>query len=239
MKMKFSFQFQRLNGVFEMKNFFITGTDTGVGKTTVSVALLRAFQKQGHTTAAMKPLATGCVLQNGLWVSEDNQQLQAAATAKQTSEYASPFYFGPPTAPSLAATFSGVALTAKKITNYIQDTLKTISCDVVLIEGVGGWQVPLNEHETMADVVSQLDFPVILVAGLRLGCINHALLTYKAIQAKGLSCVGWVANRIDPSMLYVEETIETIKKNLPVSCLGVLPYRSQVIQTFASSLCNL
>lgn len=206
-----------------MKVFFITGTDTGVGKTTYGVSLLQTFQKHGFTTAALKPVATGCILKDGVWVSEDHEQLQAAATVKQTIQMASPFYFELPTAPSIAAASSNFLLSSEKIIQYIQNVLQNCSADVMVIEGIGGWQVPLNQTETMADVVAQLGLPAILVVGVRLGCINHALLTSKAIQAMGVTAVGWIANCIDLNMIRITETIETLKTHLAMPCLEVLP----------------
>lgn len=196
-----------------MKIFFITGTDTGVGKTTCGILLLKAFQKQGFTTAALKPVATGCVWRNGVWISTDQEQLQAAV---------SPFYFEWPTAPSIAAAASHVVLSAEKIITYIKNAIQNCSADVMLIEGIGGWQVPLNSKETMADVVIGLGLPVILVVGMRLGCINHAILTHNAIQVAGVPAVGWIANCIDPNMHYIPETIETLKTYLTMPCLGMV-----------------
>lgn len=204
------------------KAFFVTGTDTGVGKTLITSALLHAYGSKGLTTAGMKPVAAGCNRQNGRLVSEDVAMLMAAANVSADAELHNPYVFEPPIAPHIAAQQANETIRPRRILDAYQ-ALTTIA-DVVVVEGVGGFCVPLAEQFDTADLAQMLNIPVVLVVGLRLGCINHALLTVEAIQARGLELAGWVANRIDPAMAASEQNIHTLEHYMPAPCLGVVPH---------------
>lgn len=208
-----------------MKRFtaFITGTDTEVGKTFITAGLLKAFEKQGYTTLGLKPVSAGCeVTEDGLR-NEDALALQQAATEKVVYEVVNPVAYEPAIAPHIAAMEKGKLLTASSLEGFVRGALLK-PAKVKLIEGAGGWFTPLNYRETLADLVKKLEVPVILVVGMRLGCLNHALLTVAALQASGLRLAGWVANQIDPEMSRYEENLETLKQMIDAPCLGEVPF---------------
>lgn len=200
---------------------FITGTDTGVGKTYVCVQLLQFFNKLGYSTLGIKPIASGCDLINQQLYSSDALALQQAASVKVNYELINPIRFLEPIAPHLAAQRIGQRITVTKLDGILEKSLQ-IPADITLIEGIGGWLVPLNNVETMADWVSYTNFSVILVVGIRLGCLNHALLTTAAIESKKLPFIGWIANCLDPRQLFIQEQIQTLQKQLSPPCLGIL-----------------
>lgn len=171
---------------------FITGTDTGVGKTFVTCALLHAFAAQGQRVVGMKPVASGCHQQHGKLVSEDVEQLLAASNVALPQDLVNPYTFEPPIAPHIAAARAGVEISIPHILQCFEQLQQ--HADTVIVEGVGGFCVPLNDREDTADLALRLNLPVIMVVGLRLGCINHALLTAEVIYQKGLILAGWVAN---------------------------------------------
>lgn len=195
--------------------FFVTGTDTGAGKTFVSCQLLRAAQQRGCTTLGLKPLAAGAEKICGEWRNEDAVLLQQAATVKLPYASINPFCFELAAAPHLAAQKAESSLSAKDITQNISNVLSESDFDYAIIEGAGGWRVPLNETETFADAIKLLQIPVILVVGMKLGCINHALLTAEAIKADGVSLHGWVANDLGNPMPMLAENIATLESLLP------------------------
>ncbi len=206
--------------------FFVTGTDTGIGKTTVSCLLLRAYAAQGMKAIGMKPVASGCERVGGVLLSEDVALLQAAGNVHAPRNVTNPYAFEPPLAPHIAAARAGTEIRLP----VILDAFKTLQsmADVVIVEGVGGFCVPLNARQNTADMAVGLDLPVILVVGMRLGCINHALLTAEAIRSRGLQLVGWVANRIDPGMAAFEENMATLDALLGAPCLVVADYQKAV-----------
>lgn len=211
-----------------MKRYFIIGTDTDCGKTYVTCQLLRYFQRQGHRVRALKPVASGCVEQDGIWVCEDVQQLQAHNGGFDGIVCAWPFK--PPISPHLAAREAGVQLSARAITDFCcapHDDL-----DYLLIEGAGGLMVPLNEQETWLDVLRLSGLPVILVVGMRLGCINHALLTAFALKTQGIDCAGWIANGIDPDMLAVPGNMETLCERMDMPLLATVAHGGAINLTF-------
>lgn len=202
---------------------FVTGTDTGIGKTYVSVALIHALRAAGKRVLAMKPVASGCEktpdgLRNG-----DALALQAAASERRPYADINPYAFEPPLAPHIAAACAGTTIDMELIARHCNSLAQT--ADVVVVEGVGGWYVPLDETHTLADLARHLRARVILVVGMRLGCINHALLTATAIEHAGLSVSGWIANTIDPRMDALEENLAALKTRIAAPCLGRLPYR--------------
>ncbi len=202
--------------------YFVTGTDTGVGKTTVSCMLLRAYAAQGLRAVGMKPVAAGCDEIHGELLSEDVARLQAAGNLRVPQMQVNPYAFVPPLAPHIAAERAGVTIELTRIVEAF-DALQT-QADVVVVEGVGGFRVPLNAQQDTADLAVVLQLPVILVVGMRLGCLNHALLTCDAIKHAGLRLVGWVANQIDADMAEVEANVAALKARLSAPCLAVLPF---------------
>lgn len=192
--------------------FFITGTDTGVGKTHVACQLIRQYIAQGLKVVGMKPIAAGCESIDGQWVNEDVAKLMAASNVKAPFELVNPYSFDAPVAPHLAAEEADIEIKIEKIQEAFNQ-LKTMA-DVVIVEGAGGFLVPLNNTETLADLAAALDIPVILVVGMKLGCINHSLLTVEAIRTRQLSLHGWVANHIDSDMVLLKENVQTIAEQL-------------------------
>lgn len=204
---------------------FITGTNTEVGKTYVSCELLRWFQRQSYHTVGLKPIASGCErAPNGLFRNSDAMQLMAAATEKLSYHMINPFSFEPAIAPHIAAAQSAVSLTASNVAAAIEAGLNN-SADITLIEGAGGWQLPLNHHEYLSDVIATLKIPVICVVGMTLGCLNHAILTCEAI-GRQTQLLGWVANCIDPAMDALQENIISLEQHIKAPCLAVVPYHS-------------
>jgi dethiobiotin synthetase len=209
------------------QGYFITGTDTNAGKTWATVALMRYFRRRGKTVAGMKPVASGCALPGAAWErpdgrlkNEDALLIQENASARIAYDLINPYAYELPVSPHIAGIGNPVKLAtiAEKF-----NTLKTVA-DIVLVEGVGGWHAPLNDREDVSDLAKALALPVIIVVAIRLGCINHAKLTYAAVQQSGLPCAGWIAVCVDPGMLKPEENIHTIKAALNTPLLGVLPY---------------
>jgi dethiobiotin synthetase len=216
---------------------FVTGTDTNVGKTYVSSNILTALQQRGYSTLGIKPIASGCILQDGKYINDDALLLQQASSIKLPYEQINPCAFKEPIAPHIAANLSQQQLSVETISKKISPALQH-TADICLIEGAGGWHVPLNEKETYADFVIQHQFPVLLIVGLRLGCLNHAILTSQAFKQSGVNVIGWVANSIDNNMIYQEENIKMLKHWLPIPCLDVIPYRTHSIN-FACLQTNL
>lgn len=210
------------------KKYFIVGTDTNIGKTYVATGLLRLFQQFGYSTLGVKPVASGSIIQQatqGLG-NADALELQNASSISLPYELINPFLFQEPIAPHVAAQHEGVTLSVAKLIEACQPALNTVA-DVTIVEGCGGWSVPLNLQETMADFVKELQIPVILVVGIRLGCINHALLTLQSIQAMEIPLQGWIANCIDPTMLSPTESIETLLTLMPAPLLGIIPHQQK------------
>ncbi len=209
--------------------FFITGTDTEVGKTYVSCALLRALSQRANKVAAMKPIASGCKQTPEGLRNDDALQLIASSDLQLPYAQINPYHFAPAIAPHIAAAEQGTTIDLERLK---QDYL-TISqqADITIVEGAGGWLVPLNEQYTMADLAKTLQLPVILVVGIRLGCINHALLSAEAIRQSGLPLAGWVANRVDPECSRAEENIQAITQRINAPCLGDLPFAPKLCAT--------
>ena len=199
--------------------FFVTGTDTGVGKTLVTCALLHATRRLGLTAVGMKPIAAG-VEDDGR--NDDVVQLLAASSVQPPLEWVNPYLYVPPIAPHIAAAEAGRPI-AIEVIRQAFERLRPLA-DVVWVEGVGGFRVPLDARTDTADLAQRLAAPVVLVMGMRLGCLNHALLTAEAISNRGLTLAGWVANRIDPAMARFEANLETLQTRLNAPLLGVVPY---------------
>ena len=202
--------------------YFITGTDTGVGKTLISCALLQAYAVSGRSEVGMKPVAAGCESTAEGLQCEDVTLLRASSTMDAPRAWVNPYALNAAVAPHLAAVQDSVLLELEVMLDAYQQLSRI--ADVVIVEGVGGWMVPFNDHQTSADLARQLDLPVILVVGMRLGCLNHALLTAQAIQASGLQLHGWVANQIDPEMALFDENVQSLSARLTAPLLGVVPH---------------
>ncbi len=200
------------------QGFFVTGTDTGVGKTLIACALLRGFAAAGRTVTGMKPVATGC--ERGRCA--DVEALRRASTVPVEPGLANPYAFEPAIAPHLAAERAGIRIDLDRIAAAYSELARR--ADVVIVEGVGGLLVPLNEHQTSADLAARLGLPLILVVGMRLGCLNHALLTRRQIDASGLRCAGWVANCAFSGFAELEANIRALETRLGSPLLGVVPY---------------
>ncbi len=201
-----------------MRKIFITGTDTNIGKTYVSTRLLQKFNQQGLKTIGLKPVATGCI--DGY--NQDALLLQHHASIKLDYQLVNPFAFTPPISPNIACAY----LTVDRIISALDESFK-VKADICLIEGIGGWLTPLNSYETMDDLVKQInDIEIIIVVGIRLGCLNHALLTLNAIKKTNLHVAGWIANIIDPKMEALEENINTLKLLIDKPCLEIFKYES-------------
>ena len=204
-----------------MNRYFITGTDTGCGKTYVSCRLLDFFNSSGSKAQALKPLASGGFWQNGQLLNEDVQALQQHNAKPEMN--ISGWSYDLPIAPHLAANHYGDKISAQAIADFCyQDTF--CQFDQLLIEGAGGLMVPLNNDETWLDFLKIRPIPVILIVAMRLGCINHALLTASVLKAEGIECLGWVANILDPDMLFLSENMAYLKAKMPMSLMATFPY---------------
>jgi dethiobiotin synthetase len=205
-----------------MHGFYVTGTDTGIGKTHSSVALLHALRAQGLRATGMKPVASGCERIDGEWKNEDALALVAASDPRPAYADCNPFALEHPLAPELAARDAGVEVSLPPI--LAAHARLAAFADAVVVEGVGGWAAPLSANLMQADLVRALGIPVVLVVGLRLGCLNHALLSARAIEADGCRLVGWIANAIDPAMERAGDNIAMLAARLPAPCWGRLPF---------------
>lgn len=207
---------------------FVTGTDTGIGKTTISVALLHSLNQQGFTTIGLKPIAAGSLFLNEKYWNEDALALQEAASIPLPYSAVNPFTLHEPLAPHIAAARQSTTLNVSDLVRHCRQTMASYPSNYVIIEGAGGWLVPLNDHETMADLAKALNASVILIVGMRLGCLNHSLLTYQAIQQAGVAMTGWIANKIDPTMQAIAENIVTLKQWIKAPCLGEIPFITDI-----------
>jgi dethiobiotin synthetase len=202
--------------------FFVTGTDTNVGKTLVAAGLLVAAKNKGLTTAALKPVAAGCEKTEEGLRNSDALLLQSVITQSLSYDQINPYALEAAIAPHIAAQQEKRSLSVDRLSGFCRGVLS--SADFTLLEGAGGWRVPINPRETLADLAKNLQLPVIIVVGIRLGCINHALLTFEAIVRDGIPVVGWVANCVDADMPVLQENIDSLRTRLPVPCLGVVPF---------------
>lgn len=208
--------------MINQSGYFVTGTDTGVGKTLVTAALLRRLRESGVAVAGMKPVAAGSVAGPEGPANEDALLLQSESSVRHPYAVVNPWLFEPAIAPHLAAAEAGITIdTARIIAAHA--TLRA-GAEVVLAEGAGGFLVPLDDTRSFADLPALLGMDVLLVVGLRLGCLNHALLTAEAIAARGLALAGWIGNAIDPGFARHEENVATLTARLPAPCLGIVPW---------------
>jgi len=217
--------------------FFITGTDTGVGKTRVSTALLAACNARSLSTAAMKPVATGCANTVQGLRNDDALALQQHVSLPLTYEQINPYAFAPAIAPHLAAAQSGQTIDLDRIKHAFG--VLAVRADVVIVEGVGGWLVPLNRDATIADLAQMIGLPVILVVAVRLGCLNHALLTAESIEQSDLPFAGWVANVIDPDMQCADENIAALRERIAAPWLGTVPWNAHATPLETAQLLSI
>ena len=202
--------------------FYVTGTDTGVGKSVASAALLHALRARGRRAIGMKPVASGCEWIDGGWRNEDARLLQAASDPRPDYDDVNPFALRAPVAPELALRDDGVELALTPI--LAAHARLASQGDAMVVEGVGGWAAPLSAELDQLDLVRALRLPVVLVVGLRLGCINHARLSVRAIQDDGVELLGWIGNVIDPAMARIDDNFGILRQRLPIPCWCRLPY---------------
>ena len=208
---------------FKTKTYFVTGTDTDVGKTVCCAALLQAASQQGKTTLAYKPIAAGCELTADGLRNEDALILQNSATIKVGYEYINPIAFVEPIAPHIAAEIEKTPIEIKRITEGLK-ALQKNNPDLLIVEGAGGWSLPLNNEQLFSEWVTEQKLPVILVVGMKLGCLNHALLTYQAIITSGLKVAGWIANQIQPEMAFYEQNLALLKTKISAPMIAEIPH---------------
>jgi dethiobiotin synthetase len=206
------------------RGYFVTGTDTDVGKTLLACALLHAFAARGLRVCGMKPVAAGAAEVDGVLVNDDVAQLIAAGNIEAPREQVNPYCFAPAVAPHIAAAASGRPIRI----DVIEDRFGQLTqrADVVIVEGAGGFCVPLNDTHSSADLAHRLALPVILVVGMRLGCLNHALLTAQAIRARGLALAGWVANHIDAAMAEADANVAALQSRLDAPLLARIAHNA-------------
>jgi len=215
-------------------SYFVTGTDTGVGKTLICCALLHAFAAQGQSVVGMKPVAAGCGDDEP---NEDVKKLRSASNVMATYGQINPYSFIHPIAPHIAARNAGVRIDFSRILTSCNELAS--QADVIIVEGIGGFKVPLNERQDSDELAQQLQLPVILVVGMRLGCLNHALLTAGVIDACGLKLVGWVANVLDADMPALRDNIAALERRLAAPLLGVVEYQAQPDARVAATQLNI
>ncbi|MGA9574890.1 MAG: dethiobiotin synthase [Lysobacterales bacterium] len=201
-----------------MKRWFITGTDTEIGKTRVAGALIRHLAASGFRVAGMKPVASGCENTAAGLRNDDALSLMAASNVKLPYGVVNPFAFEPAIAPHLAALEAGRPI----VLDTVRELARTIEADYLVVEGVGGWMVPLGDTDMLADLARATADEVIIVVGIRLGCINHALLTAARVESDGILLKGWIANHVDPDMQAQPENLKTLQALMPCPLLGVM-----------------
>ncbi len=200
-----------------MKIIFVTGTDTEIGKTTATVMLQKQFLNQGLKTLALKPISTGIPNEDVLLLNQLNPQ-------SVSQDIINPFRFSLPVSPNFAAEKEQKTLTVEKLIQYSKQ-IEQLDYDKILVEGIGGWRVPINNTETTEDWLCAMKWPVILVVGMRLGCLNHSLLTYQAIKQSGCEVVGWIANQIDKNMLLFDDNIKALQQFISEPLLNIIPWQ--------------
>ena len=209
-----------------MKKYFVAGTDTEVGKTYASCRLLELAQQQGLSSLGLKPVAAGCELVGDEYQNEDALALIKSSSIKLPYTQVNPVALPDACSPHIAAARAGRTVTATRLAGFCRGALMQ-KVDFALVEGAGGWRVPISPSETMATLAKELNFPVILVVGLRLGCINHALLTAEAIRSDGLTIAGWIANQQSRDIMgFLEENVATLRSALNAPFIGMLPHES-------------
>ena len=208
------------------KQFFITGSDTNIGKTYVCCALLEYFSKKNIKAIGVKPISAGNENIQQEFINRDVYEIQKSSNVDVSFNDINFYNFSEPIAPHIAAKRENIAIDFDVIRRGLMRL--SIRSDILLIEGAGGYQVPLDDKRTMADLVSYLDIPIIFVVGIRLGCLNHTILSVDSIASSKQKIFGWVANIVEKDMPYVDENIEYLKKKINAPCLGILPYNEML-----------
>ena len=216
---------------------YITGTDTGAGKTWTTCATLRALATRGLRAAAQKPVAAGTEIRDGLEVNEDVCALGEHANVALSPQLLNPYLFKAPTAPHVAAALEGRAIDFSVVASAFQQAQS--ATDVLLVEGVGGWCLPFGPDGTQSDLVARLKLPVVLVAGIRLGALNHTLLTTRAIEADGARLIGWVANIVDPAYPYADATVQALADRIDAPCFGTVTWQPSTSGEIPSAIDRL
>lgn len=204
------------------RGFYVTGTDTGVGKTVASVAMIHCLRGAGLRAVGMKPVASGCEHTPGGWRNDDALRLQAASVPRPAYDDVNPYALELATAPQLAARAMGMRVELAQLNDAYARL--AAQADAIVVEGVGGWAAPLDEGLEQSDLARNLDLSVVLVVGLRLGCLSHARLTARAIEHDGLSLAGWIGNSVDPAFAERDQYVDLLREALPSPCLGLLPH---------------
>jgi dethiobiotin synthetase len=208
---------------------FVTGTDTGVGKTIVACALVRALLARRATVTVMKPIASGALRMPAGLRNEDALDLMAASRTLAAYADVNPYCFEPPISPHIAAEASKITIDIDLIVEHYRRL--TATADWIVVEGAGGWLAPISDHESMEDLAVALGLPALLVVGLKLGCLNHARLTRESIAARGVGFAGWVASAVDPEMRAVAENLGTLERLLGEPALAVVPHAPAAVRT--------
>ncbi len=206
-----------------MNSFFITGTDTEVGKTHVTCLLLKFLTQHQRSAIGFKPIAAGAEEAFGQLVNEDALNIMESSNVYAKYEQINPICFEPPIAPHIAAQRANKVITQIELNHHYKEIL-SVGAEFTLVEGAGGWSLPINDTEYLSDWVKAREIPVILVVGMKLGCLNHTLLTIQALKAQGVKCAGWVANEIDPNMSEFDANLESLKKRIDAPLLAVAPF---------------
>jgi dethiobiotin synthetase len=214
------------------RGLFITGTDTEVGKTVVATALVRTLVRAGLRVGVMKPIAAGADRTPDGLRNADALALMAASNVRASYQNVNPICLPEPTSPHIAAAMAGIRIDLAPISRNLDRLV--MQSDVVVVEGAGGWYAPINETESMADLAATLDLPVVLVVGLRLGCLNHAQLTARAVEARGLRLIGWVGNHVLPHFEHADENIATLETRLPAPLLDIVPFQAPALESVAT-----
>ncbi|MBM5575608.1 dethiobiotin synthase [Deefgea sp. CFH1-16] len=214
------------------KLFFVTGTDTDVGKTVASAQLIRGFVRAGFDAVGMKPAASGCIRSGDILINTDVELHRAASNIQAPAALCSPYLFEPAISPHIAAHEAGIDIDLQHLKNCAEQL--TSIADRVIIEGAGGWFAPLSTQATIADLATELQAPVIMVVGMRLGCLNHAMLTAKAIKQQGLTLAGWIANPVDPLFSRYAENLAYLKQQLAAPLLAELSYTPEALNAAIS-----
>jgi dethiobiotin synthetase len=211
-------------------SLFVTGTDTDCGKTHVSLALIDALSQRGFRVAGFKPVAAGAQLSDGEWHNDDALALRDASNIGLTYPEVNPFCFPRPVSPHIEAQATHTRISRHIIAARLHRL--ELRADRVVVEGAGGWHVPLGPDLDIARLACYLELPVVLVVGLRLGCLNHALLSVEAIRASGATLLGWIGSQVDPAMMCLQENLDTLVERLDAPCFGVLPHPASTRQAF-------
>ena len=217
--------------------YFVTGTDTEIGKTTITVGLVSAVVQAGFSCVGIKPVAAGQDLVNGTWINEDVLRLSQVCEPNIDIQKLCSYQFRTPCAPKIAGELEDKVIERAIVLNQVRESMRY--AQYAFIEGVGGFDIPLNADWTTADLAVDLNCPVILVVGLRLGCVNHAVLTREAILRRGLTLVGWVGNQIDPHFGFLEKNLESLQDCLSVPCIGQIPFMSESSEAIVAEMLDL